>query len=250
MGVASAFVENNGDLFVLMWAKRTQPTEQFLLYSTTAGSWASVPPGSFPVSGTGFALPGQMEGFGVAGTSSVYAYVPTGASAFVIPMACVSVNAPAVASMSVVNQAGTPLNSGDTVFVGDQLTITSSINPMPVNQPLTGFGWNFDVDFHAGAASEDNGAAASPRLKEPDTTALGSQSPPAPITFIGPCDPLAGGMPGTGANCWNSVTTNGAFAGGTPDFTAAPAAGFTKALTFAFEANNDPPAARARGCSR
>ena len=94
--------------------------------------------------------------------------------------------------MTVVNQAGTPLNNGDTVFLGDQVTITPSVNPSPANQPLTGFGWNFDFDFHA---SEDNGAAASPRLKAPDTTAFGSQSPPAPITVVGPCDPRAGGDP-------------------------------------------------------
>ena len=47
VGASSALVANNGDLFVLMWAKRTQPSVQFLLYSTTAGAWTSVPPGSF-----------------------------------------------------------------------------------------------------------------------------------------------------------------------------------------------------------
>ncbi len=80
-----------------------------------------------------------MAGFGVAGTSSVYAYVPTTASAYVIPMSCVSINAPAVASMSVVNQAtGAALANGDTVFLGDQVTITPSVNPSPASQPLVG----------------------------------------------------------------------------------------------------------------
>ncbi len=246
VGVASALVENNGDLFVLMWAKSTAPTIQFLLYSTTAAGWASVPPGSFPVSGSGFALRGQMSGFGVAGTSNVYAYLPTTTTAYVIPMACVSQNAPAVAAMSAVNQAGTPLNSGDTVFLGERVTITPAINPLPVNQPLTGFGWNFDFDFHAGAASEDNGAVASPRIKAADNGAFGNPAaPPAQITVVGPCDYRVGGTdPNSGAGCWRSVTTNGAFGG--PDFVAVPATGSSKAITFAFEANNALGSAGAR----
>src|SRR5664280_2789370 len=135
-GMDSALIPNGADLFVLMWAQSQVPT--FVLYSTTVAAWASAAPGSFPVSGTGFALLGKTAGFGVAGTSSVYTYVPTTVSAYVIPMSCVSINAPAVASMSVVNQsqAGATLNSGDTVFLGDSITITPSINPAPASQPL------------------------------------------------------------------------------------------------------------------
>ncbi len=237
-GMASALIPNGGDLFVLMWAAKQQPTSQFLLYSTMAAAWASVSPSSFPVSGTTFALPGRTAGFGVTGTSSVYMYVPTTVSAYVIPMSCVSINSPAVTSMTVANQAGAALNSGDSVFLGDEITITPSLRPAPVNQPLTGFGWNFDFDFHAGALSEDNGATVSPRIKAPDNGALANPAtPPSLITVVGPCDPQVGGTtPGNGSGCWTSVTTNGAFAGGTSDFTAqSPVA---KALTFAFEANN------------
>jgi hypothetical protein len=249
VGVSSALIPNNGDLFVLMWAKRTQPTIQFLLYSTTATVWTAAPPVSFPVSGAGFALPGQIAGFGVAGTNSVYAYVPTTVSAYMIPMSCVSINA--VASMAVADQAGTPLNNGDTVFVGDLVTITPSVSPSPAIRPLTGFGgagpgWNFDFDFHASGAYDDGGAGASPRLRAPDNGALGNPSaPPALITVVGPCDPQVGGTsPGSGAGCWTSVTTNGAFGGS--DFVAAPETGSMKALTFAFEANNALGSAGAR----
>jgi hypothetical protein len=236
VGYASALIPSNGGLFVLMWTKRLLPTTEFRLYSTTAAAWASVPPGSFPVSGPGFALPTPTAGFADASSSAVYAYVSTTVSAYVIPMSCVSQNAPAVASMTVVNQAGAPLNNNDTVFLGDQVTITPSINPSPALQPLTRFGWNFDFDFHAGAASEDAGVGNWARLKAPDV--FGSQaSLPTPIPIVGPCDPQVGGTtPGSGTGCWTSVTTNGAFGG--PDFTPPPSPGSSKALTFAFEANN------------
>ena len=192
MGSASALVENDGDLFVLMWAKRTQPSVQFLLYSTTAGAWTSVPPGSFPVSGMGFALPGQMDGFGVAGSNSVYAYVPTTVTAYVIPMSCVSVNAPAVATMSAVNQSGAALDNNDTVFLGDQVTITPSV----VRRRPASALWS-PVVHPAG-----NSTSISTRAPRPTTTVLQparactrrrttgcSETPPLPpaqITVVSP----------------------------------------------------------------
>ena len=243
VGYASALIPSNGGLFVLMWAKRLLPTTEFRLYSTTAAAWASGAPGSFVVSGPGFALPTPTAGFADASSSAVYAYVPTTVSAYVIPMSCVSQNAPAVASMTVANQAGA-LNSGDTVFLGDQITITPRVNPSPSGQPLTGFRWNFDFDFHTGTAYDDFclvTPCTSPRLKAPDNAAFGNGDQPHPpdlITVVGPCDYQAGGDPLSGNRCWESVTTNGASGG--PDFTASPAPvpGFMKPLTFAFEANN------------
>jgi hypothetical protein len=239
VGYASALVPSNGSLFVLMWARRVPAVgaTQFLLYSTTAAAWASATPASFAVSGPGFALPSTMAGFGEPGTNNVYAYVPTTVSAYVIPMTCVPLNAPAAALVAVANQAGAPLNSGDTLFVGDQITVSPSAIPAPASQPLTGFGWRFDFDFHAGAASEDNGPAASPRLAASDNAAFGGAPLPFPVTVVGPCDYRAPNTTlSTGAGCWNSVTANGAFGG--PDFPAAPAPGSTVALAFAFEANN------------
>ncbi|MFI5120579.1 MAG: hypothetical protein ACHQM4_09210, partial [Thermoanaerobaculia bacterium] len=245
-GVSSALIASGNDLFVLMWAYRDKtngiPSHLFRLYSTTVAAWASVnsaaPPGAFdiPTSLYGnFSVGQPMRGFSIG--HSVYAYLPTGTSAYVIPMFCVSVNAPAFSFMAVA-QAGAPLASGDTVFVGDQVTITPTINPPPASQPLTGFGWNFDFDFHTGAPYDDGGVGTSPRIRAPDNAALGSPpAPPALITVVGPCDPQVGGTsPGSGSGCWNSVTTNGAFGGA--DFGPAPAPGSTKALTFALEANN------------
>jgi hypothetical protein len=136
VGYASALIPSNGSLFVLMWAAKRAPTTEFRLYSTTAAAWASGAPGSFAVSGSGFYLPKMMAGFGGAG-NSVYAYVPATQTAWVIPMTCVSQNAPAVASMTVANQAGAALANGATVFLGDQITITPSISPSPQTQPLT-----------------------------------------------------------------------------------------------------------------
>src|ERR1035441_8071585 len=95
--------------------------------------------GFFDVTTPGFA-PGRPAL--VAGTvaGQIYAYVPASITGGIVPMTCVSQKAPAVASMTVVNQAGAPLNNNDTVFLGDQITITPSINPSPALQPLTVFG--------------------------------------------------------------------------------------------------------------
>ncbi|MCM3875689.1 MAG: hypothetical protein NEA02_04645, partial [Thermoanaerobaculia bacterium] len=245
-GPSSALIAGNGGLFVLMWAQRSQPG-LFRLYSTTTAAWfainASAPPGAFDIPTnlySNFSTGQPMRGFAAAPPSnSLYAYLPTGLSAYMIPMTCVSQNAPAVGFMSVTNQAGAPLANNDTVFLGDLVTITPSVSPSPSSQPLTGFGWNFDFDFHAGAASDDFGAGSSPRVKAPDNGAIGSPpAPPAAITVVGPCDYQVGGTdPGSGAGCWTSVTTNSAFGG--PDFSSAsPPAGTTVPLTFAFEANN------------
>ena len=183
-------------------------------WGTTPGQ-IDLDSGAYPTFGLNY----FMRGLPGAGPL-LYAYVPTGLSAYVLPLSCVSANAPAIASMAVTDQAGAALSDGATVFLGDAVTVTTSINPPTSVQPLTGFGWNFDFDFHAGVASEDNGGTASPRIHAPDNATLGSPaSPPNQITVVGPCDPqVAGTAPGSGSGCWNSVTTNGAFAGGTPDF--------------------------------
>ncbi len=228
-----------------MWAQRALPSLLFQLYSTTTAAWgfvnSSAPPGKFDIPRPSMARfnPGQpMRGFAGAG-NSLYAYLPTGPSAYVIPMSCVSQNAPAVASMSVANasQAGALLNNNDTVFFGDQITITPAVSPSTTSQPLTGFGWNFDFDFHASSAAEDAGAGVSPRIKNVDNDQFGNPpAPPAQVTVVGPCDPRNLGVPNSGAGCWGSVLTNSAVGG--PDFTGGEVAGSTKALTFAFEANN------------
>jgi PKD repeat protein len=141
-GASSALIPSNGSLFVLMWAQRAAPSLLFELYSTTVAAWGAVnssaPPGVFDIPTafySNFSPGSPMRGF--SADNSIYAYLPTGMSAYMIPMSCVSQNTPAVASMSVVNQAGAPLNNGDTVFLGDQITITPSVNPSPASQPLT-----------------------------------------------------------------------------------------------------------------
>ena len=255
-GPSSALIASNGSLFVLMWAQRALPSLLFELYSTTVAAWGAVNssarPGVLDIPTAFYSnfSPGQpMRGFSAG--NSIYAYLPTGSSAYVIPMSCVSQNAPAVASMTVANQAGAPLNNGDTVFLGDQITITPSVNPSTASQPLTGFGWNFDFDFHAGAASDDNwaGPCTSPRLKAPDNGAFGSPAtPPALITVVGPCDfQVAGTNPGSGTGCWTSVTTNGAFGG--PDFTGAEAR-VPRRPSRSRSRRTTLSAARARACSR
>ncbi|MEO8586083.1 MAG: PKD domain-containing protein, partial [Acidobacteriota bacterium] len=240
-GGVSALIPNGNGLFALMWAKQFGSPVVYRLFSTSVQGWGTAPgqidldSNTYPT----FALNNSMRGLAGAGTS-LYAYVPTGNSAYMLPLSCISPNAPANASMAVTNQAGASLADGATVFLGDQITIVPSINPPTNVQALTGFGWNFDFDFHAGAAYDDNGAVASPRIKAPDNLALGSPLLPPPlITVVGPCDPQVGGTsPGSGTGCWSSVKNNAAFAGGAADFTGAEPIGATKALMFAFEANN------------
>jgi PKD repeat protein len=239
-GVSALIPNGQGGLFALMWAKKFGSPVVYRLFSQSTQGWGTTP-SQFDINSSSypsFGLNYFMRGLPGAGPL-LYAYVPTGLSAYVLPMSCVS-NAPAIASMAVTDQAGTPLADGATVFLGDAITIAPTVNPPTSLQPLTGFGWNFDFDFHSGVASEDNGTTSSPRLHAPDNATLGSPAtPPAVITLVGPCDPqVAGTSPGGGTGCWASVTGNAAFAGGTADFTGAEPAGTTKPLKFAFEANN------------
>jgi hypothetical protein len=55
-------------------------------------------------------------------------------------------NVPAVASMTVVSQAGTPLKDGDTVLLGDQITI-SPLSTAPTTSSTSPSGWNHVLDF-------------------------------------------------------------------------------------------------------
>lgn len=90
-GAGLALIPSNGNLFPLMWAKRVVPSLLFELYSTTTADWgainSSAPPGKFDIPSTYYSnfSPGQpMRGFSVG--NSIYAYLPTGSSAYVIPM--------------------------------------------------------------------------------------------------------------------------------------------------------------------
>jgi hypothetical protein len=237
-GSSASLVTSNGQLFALMWATRRLPTQQFILYSTTASLWST--PLASTVSAAGFGLAATSAGV-LAGTgNSVYQYLPTGPTAFVVPLTCVPVNAPAASSLSVTNaSAGTAMSSGGTAFIGDTLSIVPAVVPSPASRPLSS--WSFDFDFHAGNAAED--AGTSPRIRNNDATvAFGPGQPlPATIADVGPCDPsvlgIPGGVsPGSGTGCWSSVRQN-TLTGG-PDFTGTEAAGATKTLNIAFEATN------------
>ncbi len=230
--------QSGGSLFAVMWGNRTAPSVLFRLYSTPVTAFGAQAPGTIdvdPASYSGFGTGYPMAG--LAASNKLYLYVPSGQAGWVVPTTCVSSNSPAVSSLSA-SAYGSPLASGATVFLGDQINITAAVNPTPVGsqgQPLTGFGWNFDFDFHSGNGTED--AGATPRIKNNDNSVFGSPvNPPPTITLNGPCDPKAGGDPAGGAGCWTSVKTNAA-AGG-PDFTGAETAGTVKSLTFALEANN------------
>jgi PKD repeat protein len=232
-GNSASLVASNGQLFALMWATRVLPSQQFVLYSTSAFPWAT--PLASPVSASGFGLAATSASALAGNGTSVYQYLPTGPRAFVVPLTCQPVNAPAASSLGVTNaSAGAPVPDGGTVFIGDQLTILPTVVPSPVAKPLSD--WRFDFDFHAGNAVEDNGTL--PRIRNLDNGQFGNPAaPPAQVTLVGPCDPQSGGAPASGAGCWNSVLTNSA-AGG-PDYAAgSQVPGSTTPLKIALEATN------------
>jgi PKD repeat protein len=233
--------DNAGSLFAFMWVRTppTTPAVAYRQYTSPALAFGAAS-SFFDVTTPGFVsgVPALVAG---TGAGQIYAYVPSGSSGWVVPMNCVSQNAPPTPSLAVSSYTQTLVSGGAPVFVGDEVDITATVNPSPGIQPLTGWGYNFDFDFHAGNPVEDN--VTSPRIKIPDNAAFGS--PPAPpvtaITLFGPCDPsvlgIPGGVsPGSGAGCWSSVKSNSASGG--PDFTGNEVAGTVKPLTLAFEANN------------
>ncbi len=230
-GGSASLVASNYQLFALMWATRSAPTQQFVLYSTTASTWAQ-PQATLPVAVPGFGL-AITSAAAAAGTgASVYQYLPTGPRAFVVPLTCVALDAPAVSILSVTN-GGAAVPDGGTAFLGDTLTVAPAVLPSPAIKPLSD--WRFDFDFHAGSAAEDNGT--SPRIRNLDNAQLGNPAaPPAAVTLVGPCDPQRSGIPATGAGCWNSVLTNASVGG--PDFTGSEPAGTVKPLKIALEAAN------------
>jgi hypothetical protein len=237
-GSASALVTINGTVHVLAWAKRTVPSPQYVLYASTVLSWPAFSGNVITASGFGLSTDmGILPGSG----STVFAYIANTNNAWVLPMSCWAADAKATASLTATNAAtGAPVNSGDAVVYGETLTFAPQVFPIPAagqRTDLTGFRWIMDFDFHAGALPEDNGAGASPRLRNPDNDQFQNPSyPPAAATLVGPCDPRNLGVPATGAGCWASVTTNTAQGG--PDFAGSETAGSLKTLVVGLEANN------------
>ncbi len=212
------------------------PSYQYVLYTTSTAGWGSQTPTT--ITTPGFTI-GDMKT--LSSGSNLYGYVASGGNAWVIPMACQAPNAKATSILSATNvsNGGTAVASGDPVPYGEQLRFTTLVVPQPSLQPLTGWFWKFDFDFHAGAP-EDAGAAASPRILNTDADQFGFPTDPPPtVTLVGPCDPRVNGTPSTGAGCWASVTTNGGqTSSGASDFTGNEAPATLTPLTVAFEANN------------
>lgn len=240
-GASSSLATINGTVHVLMWATRRVPSFQYVLHATSVGAWGT---GTYAnvISNPSFTVATGMSVLPWTGNTA-YAYLASGLYTWVLPMTCVPPNAKATTILSAVNASngGAAVASADAVPYGDQLTFTPTILPPTSFQSLTGWGWNFDFDFHAGSLIvEDAGVGATPRLKNSDADALVPPNTlPTSVTLVGPCDPRAGGVPATGAGCWNSVRTNGSqTAGGAPDFSGAEAPGATTPLAVAFEANN------------
>src|ERR1019366_5424107 len=165
--VDSLGADNAGDLFAFMWVRT--PSGASRLYTSSALAFgAASPPLDMTTSGFSPGRPAYVAGT-VAG--QIYAYAPRGITGWVVPMSCVSQNAPATSNLAVSSYGQTLTSGGAPVFVGDKVDITAGVNPSPVIQPLTNWGYHFDFDFHASSV-EDNGT--SPRIKIPDNAAFSS----------------------------------------------------------------------------
>ena len=235
-GSSSSLAVHNGTVFVLMWAFRRSPTFQYVLYSTSTDAWGAQSPAT--ITDPTFSL-GEMKTLSAG--STLYGYMASKTTAWILPMSCSSPYAKSTALLAATNAVtGATINSGDAVVYGETITFAPQVLPVPTagqRSDLTGFRWNFDFDFHTGALVEDAGAGISPRLKNPDNDQfLSPPYPPASATLVGPCDPRNLGVPAIGAGCWASVTSNTAQGG--PDFTGSEAAGAIKPLVVGFEANN------------
>ena len=133
-----------------------------------------------------------------------------------------------------------PVTDGGAAFVGDQLRVDAGLLPGDSVQPL--LEWRLDYDFHDGDPLDSNGTTY--RLKQPDTRFTTGGAFPAQVILVGPCDPAQvpqGGsapVPATGAGCWESVTTNGAWTvpGGYP--ISRPSLPPPRQLTIGFEVQN------------
>ena len=145
-GQLLALATHNGAIYVLMWAFRRIPSYQNVLYTTSTAGWGSQTPTT--ISTPGFTI-GDMKTLSSGG--SLYGYVASGGNAWVIPMTCQSPNAKATSILSATNvsNGGTAVASGDPVPYGEQLRFTTLVVPQPSLQPLTGWFWKFDFDFHA-----------------------------------------------------------------------------------------------------
>ncbi len=236
-GAGSALATINGTVQVLMWGARRSPNYKAVLYTTTASTWGTFLTTNFADTTFGVNTMAILPD----GGNTVYLYVANISNAWVVPLACVAADAKASAVLTATNAAtGLEVNDGATLPYGETLAFAAQVLPAPApgRTDLTGWRWNADLDFHAGNGVEDFGAAATPRLANPDDGYfLNPSYPPAAFTLVGPCDPMAGGNPATGAGCWTSVRTNSAQGG--PDFTGAEtSASPAKPLVLALEANN------------
>jgi hypothetical protein len=86
---SSALVASGTNLYVFMWGMRTSPSYVYRLFSTSVSSWGKTP-GQLdvdPATYTRFNVGRQMKG--ATGTNNdIYLYMPTGNSAYVLPMSC------------------------------------------------------------------------------------------------------------------------------------------------------------------
>ena len=186
-----------------------------------------------------------MAAFKSGGTIHVYSGQGVQGT-YAAALNCAVAPSPATASMTVervlASGAVEAVADGGAAYLGDELRIKPAFSPPDSIQPVTD--WRLDYDFHDALPNSGPDSSATPmRVSNPDASGTTQNLPASQYVLLGPCDPKGaaggGGTPSSGAGCWDSVTSNGAFTlNGQPDFPLAPTPGSTKDLTLAFEARN------------
>ena len=126
-GSSSVLAEHNGTVYVLMWAFRRQPSFQYVLYSTSTDAWGAQSPAT--VTDPTFSL-GEMKT--LSSGSTLYGYMASQNTAWILPMSCSSPYAKSTALLSATNAVtGAVVNPGDAVVYGETLTFAPQVLPIP-----------------------------------------------------------------------------------------------------------------------
>ena len=89
-GESASLVASNGTLFAVMWARRSSPSVEYVLYSGAVNAWPNVTgPGTVLTPSSPFGLAATSAKGILAGSgTNVYQYLPSGAYAYVVPLTC------------------------------------------------------------------------------------------------------------------------------------------------------------------
>ncbi len=187
-GYASALVAQNGNLFVVMWAQRSLPSQQFGFYATTASAWTQTPPAGLPfqqVAAPGFNLPATnasaLGGGGVAPAANVFQYFPTGLAAYADPARVRARQPEGDEHAHGARPYGVAVPNNGTVFIGDEVDITAGRRPAADRRPrwlaAAGGQLRLELRLRLPLGRRARGRRRDAANQAPDNAAFGSPGP-------------------------------------------------------------------------